>query len=164
MPCQSGAHPYTGPQKTSTTAERGSVVYRIAVLTKSEAQEAFFLEQILRFTAERGLFPKVEPFREQEPFFEFVRKTPPTNAILALPGVDGLNAAEHLRALCPETHIIWCSNLDFSLHAFRLRADYFLLEPVTDEALRQGLCVWLEENAPAAQPRSDHNKYSKEEH
>ena len=31
----------------------------------------------------------------------------------SLPGVDGLNAVEHLRALFPETRIIWCSELDF---------------------------------------------------
>ena len=31
----------------------------------------------------------------------------------------------HLRTLCPQTRIIWCSDLNFSLHAFRLRADYF---------------------------------------
>ena len=35
--------------------------------------------------------------------------------------------------LFPETRIIWCSELDFSLHAFRLRMDNFLLEPITEE-------------------------------
>ena len=55
-----------------------------------------------------------------------------------------MNAVEHLRALCPQTRIIWCSDLDFSLHAFRLRADYFLLEPVTEAALRQGFRIWLD--------------------
>ena len=120
-------------------------MYRIAVLTKNEAQVAFFTGQISRFCAERGLFPKVDHYLDQEWFFAAARKTPPTNAVIALPGVDGLNAAEHLRALLPETRIIWCSDLDFSLHAFRLRVDYFLLEPVTEEMFRQGLCVWLEE-------------------
>ncbi len=75
---------------------------------------------------------------------------PLTNAVIALPGVDGLNAVEHLRALCPQTRIIWCSDLDFSLHAFRLRADYFLLEPVTEEALRQGLHLAGLKNGGAA--------------
>ena len=60
-------------------------------------------------------------------------------------GGDGLNAVEHLRALCPQTRVIWCSDLNFSLHAFRLRADYFLLEPVTEAALRQGFCIWLDQ-------------------
>ena len=52
-------------------------------------------------------------------------KTVPTVVILALPGVSGLNAAEHLRSLYPKCGIIWCSDLDFSLHAFRLRIEYF---------------------------------------
>ena len=119
-------------------------MYRIAILTRSEAQGEFLVEQISRFCDERGLFPDLEQYRDQEWFFEAARKMPLTNAVIALPGVDGLNAVEHLRALCPRTRIIWCSDLDFSLHAFRLRVDYFLLEPVTEEAFRQGLCVWLE--------------------
>ena len=119
-------------------------MYRIVVLTKSEAQAAFFTEQVSQFCAECGRFPVIETFCDQEQFFETARKTPPTNAVIALPGVDGLNAVEHLRRLCRNTRIIWCSDLDFSLHAFRLRVDYFLLEPVTEEGFRRGLLVWLE--------------------
>ena len=130
-------------------------MYRIAVLTNSETREAFFAGQLSRFCAERGLFPKIDHYLDQEWFFAAARKTPPTNAVIALPGVDGLNAAEHLRTLLPETRIIWCSDLDFSLHAFRLRVDYFLLEPVTEEMFRQGLCVWFEENMPSAGFRAD---------
>lgn len=130
-------------------------MYRIAVLTNSESQEAFFTEQVVQFCAERGRYPVFKAFCDQEQFFESARKTSPTNAVIALPGVNGLNAVEHLRALLPETRIIWCSELDFSLHAFRLRVDYFLLEPVTEEAFRQGLCVWFEEKKPSAQFRAD---------
>ena len=119
-------------------------MYRIAILTRSEAQGELLMEQISRFCDERGLFPDLEQYRDQEWFFEAARKMPLTNAVIALPGVDGLNAVEHLRALSPKTRIIWCRDLVFSLHAFRLRVDYFLLEPVTEEAFRQGLCVWLE--------------------
>ena len=127
-------------------------MYHIAVLTKSETQETFYREQLSRFCAERGLFPRVDC------------KNAPTNAVISLPGVDGLNAVEHLRALFPETRIIWCSELDFSLHAFRLRVDYFLLEPITEEAFRHGLYAWVEEKQPSASPRADHNQHSKEDH
>ena len=120
-----------------------------------ETGKAFFAEQISRFCSERGLFPSVDYYREQEHFFEAARRTPPANAVIALPGVDGLNAAEHLRALLPETRVIWCSDLDFSLHAFRLRVDYFLLEPVTSDAFRQGLCVWFGETMPSARNGAD---------
>lgn len=127
-------------------------MYHIAVLTKSETQETFYREQLSRFCAEHGLFPRVDCYRGQEVFFEVARKNAPTNAVISLPGVDGLNAVEHLRALFPETRIIWCSELDFSLHAFRLRVDYFLLEPITEEAFRQGLYVWVEENNRLLRP------------
>ena len=130
-------------------------MYRIVVLTNSEAQETFFTEQVCQFCAEWGRFPIIETFCDQEQFFEAVRKTPPTNVVIALPGVNGLNAVEHLRTLFPETRIIWCSDLDFSLHAFRVRAAYFLLEPVTKEAFRQGLYVWLNEKNSATQLRPD---------
>ena len=81
-------------------------MYRIAVLTNSEAQEAFFTEQISQFCAECERFPVIETFRDQKQFFETTRKTPPTNAVIALPGVDGLNAVEHLRALYLEHLLI----------------------------------------------------------
>ena len=139
-------------------------MYRIVVLTESEAQAAFFTEQVSQFCAECGRFPVIETFFNQEQFFESARKTPPTNAVIALPGVDGLNAVEHLRRLCRNTRIIWCSDLDFSLHAFRLRADYFLLEPVTKAAFRQGLCAWLKEKNSVAQLRPNYTETNKEDY
>ena len=65
---------------------------------------------------------------DQEQFFAQTLKTVPTVVFLALPGVSGLNAAEHLRSLYPKCGIIWCSDLDFSLHAFRLRIEYFFMK------------------------------------
>lgn len=144
-------------------AGRRIAVYRIAILTRSEAQGELLVEQISRFCDERGLFPDLEQYRDQEWFFEAARKMPLTNAVIALPGVDGLNAVEHLRALCPRTRIIWCSDLDFSLHAFRLRVDYFLLEPITEEAFQQGLSTWSDGKKTSALFRADHNKHNNEE-
>ena len=138
-------------------------MYRIAVLTNSRAQEAFLTEQILQFCAEHCLFPQMDCYHDQESFFETARSEPLTNAVIALPGVDGLNAVEHLRALCPQTRVIWCSDLDFSLHAFRLRVDYFLLEPITEEAFQQGLSTWSDWKKTSALFRADHNKHNNEE-
>ena len=109
-------------------------MYRIAVVAEQEREALHYAEQIARFCGEKGMFPKIEPYDDPERFFDAVGRDAPTNAVIALSGVAGLNTAEHLRSL----------DLDFSLHAFRLRADYFLLKPVTDEAFRQGLRVWGE--------------------
>ena len=119
-------------------------VYRIAVLAEQEAERQRYAEQITRFCEAKGLFPQVMQYDDQERFFETAQKEAPTNAVIALSGVAGLNAAENLRSLCPACRMIWCSDLDFSLHAFRLRADYFLLEPVSEEAFRRGLNAWIE--------------------
>ena len=72
-------------------------MYRIAVLTSSETQEAFYIEQLSRFCFERGLFPKMDCYRGQELFFDVARVNAPTCTVIALPGVEGLNAVEHLR-------------------------------------------------------------------
>ena len=118
-------------------------MYRIAVLADQDEARKGYAEQIARFCQTKGLFPQIEGCSNQEQFFENVQKTAPTNAVIALPGVAGLNAVEHLRSVCPACAIIWCSDLDFSLQAFRLRVEYFILEPVSAESFQQGLNVWL---------------------
>ena len=139
-------------------------MHRIAVLTEQETRGAQMEEQIARFCKEKGRFPRIEPYRNQESFFNAVRTAAFSHAVIALPGVAGLNAVEHLRALCPACRIIWCSDLDFSLHAFRLRVDYFLLEPVTKAAFQQGLCVWLNEKNLVAQLRPNYAETNKEDY
>ena len=98
---------------------------------------------IIDYCTERSIFPLVELYQNQESFFEQIQKTVPAVVLLALPGVSGLNAAEHLRSLYPGCGVIWCSDLDFSLHAFRLRVEYFFMEPVDEQKIREGFSVWL---------------------
>lgn len=119
-------------------------MYYIAVLTEQTKAGQNYIKQITRFCMEKGLFSQIELYRDQEQFFEQIQEKIPTSVLLALHGVAGLNAAEHLRSLYPECGIIWCSDLDFSLHAFRLRIEYFLLEPVSEAELKEGLSIWLE--------------------
>ena len=130
-------------------------MHRIAVLTEQETRGAQMEEQIARFCTGAGRFPASGPDRNRGRVFKGVRG----HAVIALPGVAGLNAVERLRALCPACRIIWCSDLDFSLHAFRLRVDYFLLEPVTEEGFRRGLLVWLEGRTSIAPCSFDSNNH-----
>ena len=76
-------------------------MYRIAVLAEQKAERQHYAEQITRFCEVKGLFPQVMQYDDQERFFETAQKDAPTNAVIALSGVAGLNAAEHLRSLCP---------------------------------------------------------------
>ena len=114
-------------------------MYCIAVLIDEEQKGQDYAEYILNYCADRKIFPLVQIYQDQEKFFGEIQKTVPAIVLLALPGVAGLNAAEHLRSLYPKCKIIWCSDLDFSLHAFKLRVEYFFMEPVEKQKLWEGL-------------------------
>ena len=88
-------------------------MYRIAVLADQDEARKGYAEQIARFCQKKGLFPQIEGCSNQEQFFENVQKTAPTNAVIALPGVAGLNAVEHLRSVCPACadHLVQRSGL-----------------------------------------------------
>lgn len=116
-------------------------MYCIDVLTDKVQNGQEYAEYILNCCAERNIFPLVQVYHDQEKFFAEIQKTVPAIVLLVLPGVAGLNAAEHLRSLHPECRIIWSSDLDFSLHAFRLRVEYFFMEPVEEQKIREGLAA-----------------------
>ena len=122
-------------------AGRGKTVYCINVLTDNKQKGQDYAGCILNYCSSRKIFPLVQVYHDQEKFFEEIQKTVPAIAFLALAGVDGLNAAEHLRSLYPGCRIIWSSDLDFSLHAFRLRVEYFFMEPVEEQKIREGLAA-----------------------
>lgn len=116
-------------------------MYCIDVLTDKVQNGQEYAEYILNCCAERNIFPLVQVYHDQEKFFAQIQKTVPAIVLLTLPGVAGLNAAEHLRSLYPGCRIIWSSDLDFSLHAFRLRVEYFFMEPVEEQKIREGLAA-----------------------
>ena len=88
-------------------------MYRIAVVAEQEREAFHYAEQIARFCGEKGMFPKIEPMMIRNAFFDAVGRDAPTNAVIALSGVAGLNAAEHLRSLCPRLpdHLVQRSGL-----------------------------------------------------
>lgn len=88
-------------------------MYCIAVLAVDEKEGQDYAKYIIDYCTERSIFPLVELYQNQESFFEQIQKTVPAVVLLALPGVSGLNAAEHLRSLYPGCGVIWCSDLDF---------------------------------------------------
>ena len=83
-------------------------MYCIAILTDQEQEGQNCAEYIRNYCTEKKVFPLIEIYQDQEQFFERTRKTVPAVVFLALPGVSGLNAAEHLRSLYPKCGIIWC--------------------------------------------------------
>ena len=118
-------------------------MYRIFILTddtKLVQQLGFYTK---KYCEQNGSFPILRQFENSEEFCNALKTEKPTGVIIALPGVAGLNASERLRLLCPNCGLIWYSDLDFSLQAYRLRADYFFEYPPTTSNLCDGLSVWI---------------------
>ena len=118
-------------------------MYRIGGLTDKKKNGETYAKMISDYCITQKLFPLLETYQDQEIFFKKIQRNVPDIVLLVLPGVDGLNAAEHLHSLFPECGIIWCSDLDFSLHAFRLRVEYFFMEPVNELKIQEGLKAWF---------------------
>lgn len=118
-------------------------MYHIVVLTDKKQDGENYAKMITDYCTGQKLFPLLETYQDQENFFKEIQKKTPDIVLLVLPGVDGLNAAEHLRSLFPGCGLIWGSDLDFSLHAFRLRVEYFFMEPVEEQKIQEGLASWF---------------------
>lgn len=129
-------------------------MYHIAILTDNNNLGHQLAEWTKCFCSGQDFYPVVELFTDSELFFESIKKAKPDGVIVALFGVAGLNASEQLRSLCPECGLIWCSDLDFSLQAYRLRAEYFFKAPPTNEEFCKGLSLWIK-------PGNLHRKKSK---
>lgn len=119
-------------------------MYHIAVLSQNQDTGRQIAGWTREYCSLDGIFPQIDIYEEPERFYQDWKTTAPCVVIVNLPGIAGLNEVEHIRSLSSQHGLIWCSDLDFSLHAFRLRADYFILTPVSRQSLWEGLSVWTE--------------------
>ena len=71
-------------------------MYRIAVLTDLKHEGEHYAKVINDYCINQKLFPLLETYQNQEVFFKEIQTHVPDIVLLVLPGVDGLNAAEHL--------------------------------------------------------------------
>lgn len=99
--------------------ERRRFVYRIAVLTDLKHEGEHYAKVINAYCINQKLFPLLETYQNQEVFFKEIQTHVPDIVLLVLPGVDGLNATEHLRSLFPGCGIIWCKEFRFFTSCFQ---------------------------------------------
>ena len=118
-------------------------MYCIAVLAVNEKEGRDYAKYIIDYCTERSIFPLVELYQNQESFFEQIQKTVPAVVLLALPGVSGLNAAEHLRSLYPGCVSFGAVTLIFRFMLSDCGLSNFFMEPVDEQKIREGFSVWL---------------------
>lgn len=112
---------------------------RIVILADEQADAKQIREMAGKYYAGEKKMPYIETYDDSDVFFREIQRKKPYAAIVAVRGIPGLNAAEHTKALCPECKLIWCSDMEFSLQAYRIRAVYFLMYPLREDELAAGL-------------------------
>ena len=68
-------------------------------------------------------------------------------ALVIGPGDAGMALVQEIRAAYPRCGILWGSDRDDSLLAWRMEVDYFFLLPLTREKWDKGLRLWIQHRA-----------------
>lgn len=81
---------------------------------------------------------------------DMIRQALPDAVIVAQDSVEGLNTITSARLLARK--IIWFSDLDFGVQAYRLCVPFFCRKPVSRQKMEQALCRLMEESPGAGRP------------
>ena len=82
---------------------------------------------------------RTEGFTSFSAFLDSGRRNPRRILLLAQEGTKGVELAAAAAEECPESPLVWFSDLDFALFSYRLEVDHFALLPGTAENLRAAL-------------------------
>ena len=82
---------------------------------------------------------RIAAFKQVSPFLACVDRNPDAAVLLMQTGPYSVELALNVRERNAKVPLIWFSDLDFAVTAFRVRASYFGLLPVTEESLRTAL-------------------------
>lgn len=79
------------------------------------------------------------PFSDAHKFLKCIRGRSDLTMLLMQTGPQSTETAVEAKEQNPGGKLLWFSDLDFSLLAYRLRASYFGLLPANEETLKQAL-------------------------
>ena len=95
---------------------------------------------------------RTEGFTSFSAFLDSGRRNPRRILLLAQEGTKGVELAAAAAEECPESPLVWFSDLDFALFSYRLEVDHFALLPGTEESLRAALQSCRRHRPRAAPP------------
>lgn len=114
---------------------------RVVVCDGDSVERKQLLEYIWRFCRENGLEVTAEGCADWPELYEKMRQAEPDVILVAQDGVEGLDTITNMHL--PPRKIIWFSDLDFGVQAYRLCLSWFCKKPVTYQKVEQALrrCV-----------------------
>lgn len=114
----------------------------VVVCDGDKAEREQLLEYIRRFCSGDGREVNAEGCADWPELFERLRQEEPDVILIAQDGVEGLDTITNMHL--PPRKIIWFSDLDFGVQAYRLCLSWFGKKPVTYQKLEQALARCIE--------------------
>ena len=117
-------------------------MWSMIVCDGDEAERERLMELARRCLAEREVEAEVTGCADWPELDGMVKRALPDAVIVAQNSVEGLNTITSARLLSRK--IIWFSDLDFGVQAYRLCVPFFCQKPVTRGKMEQALTRLLE--------------------
>lgn len=111
----------------------------ISLYTTNPKLRSDLMELLSRLDREGPEPVCAEGFSNFSAFLDSGRQNPCRILMLAQEGAKGVELAAAAVEECPESPVVWFSDLDFALFSYRLEVAHFAMLPGTPEALRTAL-------------------------
>ncbi len=133
-------------------------MWRIVVCDGDETEREQLLEYVRRYSGERTREVWLEGCAGWPGLVEQLKRAEPDAVIVAQNGVEGMDiiTSAHL----PPGKVIWFSDLDFGVQAYRLCLRWFGTKPVTYRKVEQALLRCTEEE-PETEPCQQEKPFQK---
>ena len=119
--------------------EEARLLSVISLYTTNPKLRSDLLELLSRLDREGPEPVCAEGFSNFSAFLDSGRQNPCRILMLAQEGAKGVELAAAAVEECPESPVIWFSDLDFALFSYRLEVAHFAMLPGTPESLRTAL-------------------------
>lgn len=112
-------------------------MWNVIVCDDDQTEREQILSYIRCFCDENGETVQIKGCGEWQELAELVRLEEPSHVVVAQNGVKGLDTVTSARLL--SGRILWFSDLDFGVQAYRLCVAYFCQKPVTGQKIGRAL-------------------------
>lgn len=117
-------------------------MWSMIVCNDNEAEREQLIGLARQCLAEKEVEAQVKGCADWPELEGMVKLALPDAVIVAQDSVEGLNTITSARLLSKK--IIWFSNLDFGVQAYRLCVPFFCKKPVTHQKMEQALTRFME--------------------
>ena len=122
-------------------------MWSMIVCDGDESEREQFMSLARQCLEEKEVAARVTGCADWPELDGIVKRAVPDAVVVAQDGVEGLNTITSARLLSRK--IIWFSDLDFGVQAYRLCVPFFCQKPVSRGKMEQALSRLLEENPKA---------------